>query len=370
MVLITYDSWLNVDNETKEACWKYVKEISQKASANRKRNKWKKPAKRKRRLIGQNVGKKQEKRKKEEILKKDKDYSEDPIGSLDLLTEALGTEETRGRQKAVEDELERRRCASTNASEGASNSPTLSDEDEEPNVPSEPNLAESPSHSMLWFVAVEEGKSTETLASIAEVTEKGNPLKKMMTRGQKRVRKRIEERMALKMTAMMVDGQVAKVDCIKVQCEDDLFGHRSYTYLNWNDFDSLFSMDELSGAVVASYIMYLYEQIKNGSQRDHGVCFMTPTAIMHHERKARAKNIEEASQVIAKRLSTRKQNDLILLPYNPGRHWVLGVLNMKTSTCYYLDSLSIGGDSNEYTDADFDDIRDEWTIYVSNFIFM
>lgn len=45
---------------------------------------------------------------------------------------------------------------------------------------------------------------------------------------------------------------------------------------------------------------------------------MTPTATMHHERKARAKNIEEASRVIAKRLSTRKQNDLILLPYNPG----------------------------------------------------
>lgn len=25
MVLITYDSWLNVDNEKKEACWQYVK---------------------------------------------------------------------------------------------------------------------------------------------------------------------------------------------------------------------------------------------------------------------------------------------------------------------------------------------------------
>ena len=97
------------------------------------------------------------------------------MGSLDLLTEALGTKETRGRVhgmgryvtphqyfliprnvkqylkqydrmmnkrlKAVEDELERRRCASTNAWESASNSPTLSDEDEEPNVPSEPNVS-------------------------------------------------------------------------------------------------------------------------------------------------------------------------------------------------------------------------------------
>ena len=109
------------------------------------------------------------------MLKKDKDYSEDPMGSLDLLTEALGTKETRGRVrgmgryvtphqyfliprnvkqylkhydkmihkrlKAVEDELQRRRCASTNASEGASNFPTLSDEDEGPNVPSEPNVS-------------------------------------------------------------------------------------------------------------------------------------------------------------------------------------------------------------------------------------
>lgn len=95
---------------------------------------------------------------------------------------------------------------------------------------------------------VAEGKSPK-------LTKKVIPLKKMMTRGQKRGRKRIEERMGLKMAAMMVDGQVSKVDCIKVQCDDDLFGHQSYTYLNWNDFDKLFAMDELSGAVIASYTM-------------------------------------------------------------------------------------------------------------------
>ncbi|PWA39178.1 ulp1 protease family, C-terminal catalytic domain-containing protein [Artemisia annua] len=570
MVPITYDSWLNVDNETKEACWQYVKthfaldQKSRKQVLQSTGIKWKnfkhylykkfiKPlkdekSKEAKKQLYTPPGKYPSVNKKdwklfvsqrtkpsfEEILKKDKDYSDDPMGTIDLLTEALGTVEQRGRVrgmgrfvtpnqyfliprnvkqylkqydnmmnkrlKAVEDELARKRsrCASTNASEGGSNSPTLSDEDEPPNVPTERNdkscylavddpsnivakgtivkhtgsdgnievtvdtsvqpealipnpipeefvetvknaigyMLSWPSHlvipcsgllgsvihkkkgnkkrqreldneeEVMMPKTVEKGKSIETLASIAKLTEKGSPLKKMMTRGQRRVRKRIEERMGLKMTAMMVDGQVAKVDCIKVQCEDDLFGHHSYTYLNWNDFDSLFSMDELSGAVVASYIMYLYEQIKNGSQRDHGVCFMTPTATMHHERKARAKNIEEASRVIARRLSTRKQNDLILLPYNPGGHWVLGVLNMKTSTCYYLDSLSvsdvnhqfkqivdaaialydveagtnkrtklnwvtskIGGDSNEFADADFDDIREEWAIYVSNFIF-
>ncbi|PWA73107.1 transposase, Ptta/En/Spm [Artemisia annua] len=110
-----------------------------------------------------------------EQLKKDKDYSDDPMRTIDLLIEALGTVEQRGRVrgigrfvtpnqyfliprnvkqylkqydnmmnkrlKAVEDELasRRSRCASTNASEGGSNSPTLSDEDEPPNVPTERN---------------------------------------------------------------------------------------------------------------------------------------------------------------------------------------------------------------------------------------
>ncbi|KAK9073437.1 hypothetical protein SSX86_007761 [Deinandra increscens subsp. villosa] len=230
-----------------------------------------------------------------------------------------------------------------------------------------------------------------------------------------------------------------RVDSIKVWCDDNLFGYDSFTYLNWNDFNKLFSMDELSGAVVTSYTMYLYEQIKNGPKEDHGICFMSPTATMQHERKAKAKNVDDSSKLIAERLSTRNDNHIILLPYNPGRHWVLGVLDMKRTTCYFLDSLgpsivdrqfkqivdaaivlynvrsgsqkmnklkwviskcplqpgstecgyyvlkfmkeivrqgvkvlendNIGGDKNEYTDADFDEIREEWATYVSNFIY-
>ncbi|KAK9076249.1 hypothetical protein SSX86_004582 [Deinandra increscens subsp. villosa] len=264
-------------------------------------------------------------------------------------------------------------------------------------------------------------------------------MQRRMTRGQRKTRIRMEKSVALKMVAVMVDGQVSKVDSIKVQCEDDVFGYESYTYLNWNDFDKVFTMDEVSGAVVTSYTMYLYEQIKNGPKRDHGICFMTPTATMQSERKAKSKNVNDSSRSIAYRLSTRKDNDIILLPYNPGRHWVLGVLDMKTTTCYYLDSLrpstvnvqfrkiihaamglyavqsgskkkaklkwvnsrcpcqpgstecgyyvlrfmkeiveegieilvndNIGGTKNEYTDDDLDEIREEWSTFVANFIF-
>ncbi|KAK9057621.1 hypothetical protein SSX86_022457 [Deinandra increscens subsp. villosa] len=272
----------------------------------------------------------------------------------------------------------------------------------------------------------------------AKVNEK-ETMQRRMTRDQKNTRVRMEKSVPLRMAAMMVDGQVSKVDSIKVWCEDDLFGYESFTYLTWTDFNKVFSMDELSGTVVTTYTMYLYEQIKNGSKGDHGICFMTPTATMQHERKAKARNVDDSSRLVAERLSKRNDNHIILLPYNPGRHWVLGVLDMKKNTCYYLDSIgpmsvdvqfkhivdaaiglynvqsgskkmiklkwvnskcpiqpgstecgyyvlkfmkeivqqgvevlendNIGGDTNEYTDADFDEIREEWATYVSNFIF-
>ncbi|XP_021983141.1 uncharacterized protein LOC110879047 isoform X2 [Helianthus annuus] len=50
-------------------------------------------------------------------------------------------------------------------------------------------------------------------------------------------------------------------------------------------------------------------------------------------------HIEDARRAVADRLYERTGNDIILLPYNPGNHWVLAVLNLKTTTCYYLDSL-------------------------------
>lgn len=63
---------------------------------------------------------------------------------------------------------------------------------------------------------------------------------------------------------------------------------------------------------------YLYEQIRNGAQVDHGICFMLPSAIMSSEHKVKAKNIEDASRYICQRLCTRDQRDLVLVPYNPG----------------------------------------------------
>ncbi|KAI3774530.1 hypothetical protein L1987_49088 [Smallanthus sonchifolius] len=138
-----------------------------------------------------------------------------------------------------------------------------------------------------------------------------------MTRAKRKTRIRIENNVLLRMTAMMVDGQVSKVDSIKVQCEDGLYGYESYTYLTWDDFQAVFTLEELTGALITSYTMYLFEQIKNGSKRDHGICFVSPTA-SSPQCKTKSKNIDDSSRRIAERLSKRKDNDIILIPYNPG----------------------------------------------------
>ncbi|MFS8017881.1 hypothetical protein Hanom_Chr15g01385641 [Helianthus anomalus] len=92
-----------------------------------------------------------------------------------------------------------------------------------------------------------------------------------MTRAQRRPRIRVENNAVLTMTALV--------------CVDDLFGYESFTYLNWDDFEAIFTLDELTGSVITAYKMFLYEQIKNGPKLDHGICFVSPSAISPSERK-------------------------------------------------------------------------------------
>ncbi|XP_076916954.1 uncharacterized protein LOC143576826 [Bidens hawaiensis] len=105
------------------------------------------------------------------------------------------------------------------------------------------------------------------------------------------------------------------------------------------DFEVVFTFGWLSGSVVTSYMMYLYEQIKNGPIPARGICFVIATATMKDDCKSRSKHIDDSSKIIAERLTKRNNNDIIIVPYNPGNHWVLTVLDIKTTTCYYLDFL-------------------------------
>nr|KAJ0209416.1 hypothetical protein LSAT_V11C400208710 [Lactuca sativa] len=100
---------------------------------------------------------------------------------------------------------------------------------------------------------MEEGDGKEK--TIKKKEKQNATLQRRWTRAQMKTRIRIEKSSILKMTAMMADGQVTKVDSIKVQSENDLFGYDSYTYLNWEDFEAVLTMDEVTGADIVSYMM-------------------------------------------------------------------------------------------------------------------
>ncbi|CAI9270010.1 unnamed protein product [Lactuca saligna] len=99
----------------------------------------------------------------------------------------------------------------------------------------------------------------------------------------------------------------------------------SYTYITWDDFEAVFTMDELIGAVIVPYMVVLFNKMKYAPQeRDHGICFVNPTLISPRTGKGKSKNIDNASRGLADRLSSRKSNDIIFIPTIPEdiRYWV------------------------------------------------
>ncbi|KAM0045268.1 hypothetical protein Hdeb2414_s0009g00302051 [Helianthus debilis subsp. tardiflorus] len=83
---------------------------------------------------------------------------------------------------------------------------------------------------------------------------------------------RMERSGVLTRSAHLVDSALlSKGDSRRLECEYDLFGHDSYMYLNCDDFEVVFTFTELTGAVITSYIMFLYEQIKKEQIHDRGI---------------------------------------------------------------------------------------------------
>ncbi|KAK1424472.1 hypothetical protein QVD17_19802 [Tagetes erecta] len=114
--------------------------------------------------------------------------------------------------------------------------------------------------------------------------------------GKKRLRKK-KRRMEKCLKSRKKRRRKKRLSSIKVQCENDLFGYESFTYLTWNDFEAIYTCDELSGVINTSYMMFLYEQIKNGQKQDHGICFVSPTATSPSERKSKSRHVNDSIDI-------------------------------------------------------------------------
>ncbi|KAL6276824.1 hypothetical protein ACE6H2_020425 [Prunus campanulata] len=54
---------------------------------------------------------------------------------------------------------------------------------------------------------------------------------------------------------------------------------------------------------------------------------------------ADAGSLNERSRVVTNRLQKTDGEQIFLMPYNPGRHWVLIIVRAKKETVYFLDPL-------------------------------
>ncbi|KAE8712910.1 hypothetical protein F3Y22_tig00110221pilonHSYRG00091 [Hibiscus syriacus] len=156
----------------------------------------------------------------------------------------------------------------------------------------------------------EEGKGEGTLKrGKKKEKEEGTPQRRR-TRAQMRTRLRVKSNRVMKVFTRMVDIQLKNVESVKVQCEDDMFGYESFMYITWEDFEVVFTVDEMSGSACPRQ--------SGGTECGYYVC------------KFIKEIVENGLQV--------------------------------------LINKNVGDGKEKYTDDDIDDIRKECVSYVANFI--
>ena len=85
---------------------------------------------------------------------------------------------------------------------------------------------------------------------------KKNPVPlKRRTRGQVGKKVRVDNNGVLKMAERLFETKGSKVKATRVQCEDALFGYDSYTFVSWEDFQVVFTLEELTGSIITCYMM-------------------------------------------------------------------------------------------------------------------
>ncbi|KAI5323908.1 hypothetical protein L3X38_032981 [Prunus dulcis] len=92
-------------------------------------------------------------------------------------------------------------------------------------------------------------------------------------------------------------------------------------------------MEEIGATVVAVYMRYLHDVLKQANMCSM-VGFIDPATV-----SANSGTIAERSRLVAARLQKTDGEQIFMMPYNPGRHWVLLIVRAKRETVYFLDPL-------------------------------
>ncbi|BBH09144.1 hypothetical protein Prudu_021563 [Prunus dulcis] len=92
-------------------------------------------------------------------------------------------------------------------------------------------------------------------------------------------------------------------------------------------------MEEIGATVVAVYMRYLHDVLKQANMCSM-VGFIDPATV-----SANSGTIADRSRLVAARLQKTDGEQIFMMPYNPGRHWILLIVRAKRETVYFLDPL-------------------------------
>ncbi|KAI5328402.1 hypothetical protein L3X38_027799 [Prunus dulcis] len=115
--------------------------------------------------------------------------------------------------------------------------------------------------------------------------------------------------------------------------DKEVFGRERDTFLLPEDITQFVGMEEIGATVVAVYMRYLHDVLKKANMTSM-VGFIDPATV-----SANSGTIANRSRLVAGRLQKTDGEQIFMMPYNPGRHWVLLIVRAKRETVYFLDPL-------------------------------
>ncbi|CAL2228591.1 unnamed protein product [Prunus armeniaca] len=115
--------------------------------------------------------------------------------------------------------------------------------------------------------------------------------------------------------------------------EKEVFGADRSTFVLHEDITQFSGMEEIGATVVAVYMMCLYDLLREANMCNM-VGFIDPAQV-----SANAGSLTDRSRIVASRLQKTDGEQIFMMPYNPGRHWVLLIVRAKRETVYFLDPL-------------------------------
>ncbi|KAI5335281.1 hypothetical protein L3X38_025414 [Prunus dulcis] len=113
----------------------------------------------------------------------------------------------------------------------------------------------------------------------------------------------------------------------------EVFGRERDTFLLPEDITQFAGMEEIGATVVAVYMRYLHDVLKQANMCSM-VGFIDPATV-----SANSGTIADRSRLVAARLQKTDGEQIFMMPYNPGRHWILLIVRAKRETVYFLDPL-------------------------------